>query len=75
MTTLQKKEKKQLETWIGRNCKFVLLFKATRDGCCATAFHRNCDNKGPTITVLYNTNDSVFGGYTSQSWNSSGQYM
>ncbi|WAR13798.1 IF44L-like protein, partial [Mya arenaria] len=61
----------QLETWIGTGPKtFTLLYKITRDGCDATIFHQQCDNQGPTVTVLYNTSDSVFGGYAGQSWHS-----
>jgi len=63
-------EMDQLETWIGTGPKqFTLLYSATRDGCDATTFHQKCDNQGPTVTVLYNPHDSVYGGYTGQSWN------
>ena len=37
------------------------------DGCSV----QFCDGQGPTETVLYNTNNTIFGGYLSQSWNSS----
>jgi len=68
--------KKQLGSWIGGNkkTKFTLLYKATRDGCTSTAFHNQCNNKGATVTVLYNTNNTVFGGYTSVSWHSNEGY-
>jgi len=68
--------KKQLGIWIDRNkkTKFTLLYKATRDGCTSTAFHNQCDNRGPTVTILYNTKNTVFGGYTSVSWHSNGDY-
>jgi len=69
-------EMDQLETWIGTGPKqFTLLYSATRDGCDATTFHQKCDNQGPTVTVLYNPQGSVYGGYTGQSWNSAGQYI
>ena len=59
----------QLETWIGTGPKqFSLLYSATRDGCDATTFHQKCDNQGPTLTVLYNPQGSVYGGYIGQSW-------
>ncbi|KAJ8309041.1 hypothetical protein KUTeg_013915 [Tegillarca granosa] len=72
---LTDKDKKQLEKWIGGRQKFELLYKITRDGCSNATFHNLCNNKGPTVTVLYNTNQTVFGGYTSVSWNSGGNYI
>ncbi|XP_067682168.1 interferon-induced protein 44-like [Haliotis asinina] len=67
---LQKSDKKQLTAWLGDNKGFNLLYKASRDGCSAQLFHQKCDNKGPTVTVLYNALDCVFGGYTALSWTS-----
>ncbi|KAL3875167.1 hypothetical protein ACJMK2_038095, partial [Sinanodonta woodiana] len=73
--TLSREEKLQLQEWIGTGSRtFELLFCITRDGCDPATFHRLCDNKGPTVTVLYNTHDSVFGGYTSTEWKSSDGY-
>ncbi|XP_041353064.1 interferon-induced protein 44-like [Gigantopelta aegis] len=67
---LKPADKKQLSKWIGGGSskQFELLFKATRDGCAANVFHAKCDNKGPTVTVFYNTVDCIFGGYTSMNW-------
>ncbi|XP_052284905.1 interferon-induced protein 44-like isoform X2 [Dreissena polymorpha] len=67
----------QLESWIGTGQKiFTLLYKITRDRCNATTFHQKCDNKGPTVTVLYNQQGSVYGGYASSNWTSStGAYI
>lgn len=64
----------QMNKWIDGNKKYTLLYKATRDGCTANAFHNKCNNRGPTVTILYNINNSVFGGYTSISWRSVGAY-
>ena len=72
---LDKKYKDQLVAWIGRPCHFRLLYKISRDGCSAPTFHQKCDGQGPTVTVLYNTNNTIYGGYLSQSWNSSGAYI
>jgi len=69
-------EMDQLETWIGAGPKrFTLLYSATGDGCVATTFHQKCDNQGPTVTVLYNPQDSVYGGYTGQSWSGSDAWI
>ena len=72
---LQKAYKDQLVKWIGRPCHFRLLYKISRDGCSAQTFHQKCDSQGPTVTVLYNINKTIFGGYLSQSWNSSGIWI
>ncbi|XP_062597458.1 interferon-induced protein 44-like isoform X2 [Saccostrea cucullata] len=67
---LNTKEEDQLSSWIGNPCQFQLLYKVSRDGLSAQTFHRLCDNKGPTVTVLHNSIGNVFGGYLSSSWNS-----
>ena len=72
---LDKKYRDKFITWIGRPCHFRLLYKISRDGCSASTFHQKCDGQGPTVTVLYNTNNTIFGGFLSQSWNSSGGYI
>lgn len=75
MTGLLKlKDKKCINKWIGKRLKYSLLYKASRDGCSARAFHEKCDNKGPTVTVLYNIDKNVYGGFTSLHWDDSGSY-
>ncbi|VDI11098.1 Hypothetical predicted protein [Mytilus galloprovincialis] len=74
MPEINKVDQKQISEWIGGRQKYTLLFKASRDGCVATTFHSKCNNKGATVTVLYNTNGSVYGGYTSVAWRSTGAY-
>ena len=65
----------QLEKWIGVGPKqFELLYSITRDGCNATTFHQKCDGQGPTVTVLYNQQDTIYGGYTAISWDQTGSY-
>ena len=66
---MSKGQQDQLTSFIGRGRKnFRLLYSARRDTCSPDAFHRHCDYKGPTVTVLYNPKDTVYGGYTSMSW-------
>ncbi|XP_021375407.1 interferon-induced protein 44-like isoform X2 [Mizuhopecten yessoensis] len=75
-TELTQTHKDQLSKWIDstKNYKFTLLYKISRDGCVAPTFHSLCDNKGPTVTVLYNTDKSVYGAYTAVNWQSNGAY-
>ena len=46
-----------------------LLFRASRDGFAASAFHSKCDNKGPTVTVV-RCGANIFGGFTEKPWTS-----
>jgi hypothetical protein len=69
---LQRGDKDEFLKWIGGHRKFQLLYKISRDGCSNVTFHSKCDNKGMTVTVLYNSSDTVYGGFTSQSWTSTG---
>ena len=58
-----------LSKWIGGGKKrYTLLYSAAGHGCDPTAFHNNCDNKGPTVIIVYNINGNVYGGYARVSW-------
>ena len=46
------------------------LFRGSRDGFTAGAFHEKCDKKGETITIIRNEDNgqkNIFGGYSSKS--------
>jgi hypothetical protein len=49
-----------------------LLYRGSRDGFKCYDFHAKCDNQGPTLTIFKNEKDRRFGGFTMQSWDSSG---
>ncbi|CAF4159273.1 unnamed protein product [Adineta steineri] len=74
-TTLLKPEHKvKLNEFYGNiNQRWELIYKATRDGFRARAFHSWCDNEGSTMTIIQSDNNYIFGGYTSVSWTSAGQ--
>ncbi len=46
----------------------ILLYRATRDGFEASAFHAKCDGKANTVTIIKTNGDYVFGGYTAADW-------
>ncbi|XP_034306896.2 interferon-induced protein 44 [Magallana gigas] len=71
---LTRKDKKQISQWIGRDSQFKLLYKVSRDGMSYQRFHELCDNKGPTVTIFYNTDNNMYGGYLSDSWGSTGSW-
>jgi hypothetical protein len=47
-----------------------LLYRASRDGFEAQEFHRRCDGRTRTITIIKNNLEFVFGGYASSAWSS-----
>ncbi|TNV80533.1 hypothetical protein FGO68_gene11154 [Halteria grandinella] len=71
-------KKKQVEQYFKQNldrlCQANLLFRGSRDGYTATDFHRLCDNKGPTITIIKTNCGRTIGGYTAQNWDQSSSY-
>ena len=46
-----------------------LLYRGSVNGFSAATFHEICDEKGPTLTVIHNEHDHIFGGYANKSWN------
>jgi hypothetical protein len=52
-----------------------LLYRASRDGHNAAAFHARCDGKGPTLTALRSANGCVFGGFAAVGWASGGVFV
>ncbi|CAF1319161.1 unnamed protein product [Didymodactylos carnosus] len=50
---------------------WTLIYKATRHGFSATDFHRQCDEQGPTMTIIQSNEEGyLFGGYTAVPWTS-----
>jgi hypothetical protein len=51
-----------------------LLWRGSRDGFRAAEFHRRCDGRPNTATVVRDTGGSVFGGFTPLRWGSAGAF-
>jgi hypothetical protein len=51
-----------------------LLYRGSRDGFSASAFHSRCDGQANTITIVKNNFNYVFGGFTAAPWKSDGTY-
>ena len=47
---------------------FKLLYRGSRDGFTHDAFHKNCDQQGPTLTIVRSNYNKIFGGFTNISW-------
>jgi hypothetical protein len=50
--------------------RFNLLWRGSRDGFTAGEFHRRCDGRANTLTLIVDTNGNVFGGFTPVEWES-----
>lgn len=65
----QSDKKFLIEQVIGQQAQFLLLYKGSRDGLTTEAFHRLCDEKGPTINIIRSKkNDEKFGGFSEFPW-------
>lgn len=58
--------------WFPSPKSFKLLFKAVMDGFDSQSFHRVCDNKGETVTIITTSDGYIFGGYAAIPWGSRG---
>ena len=56
--------------FIKMRLKLELLYRGSRDGMKAAAFHRMCDGKNDTVSVIKDTNGNVFGGFADKAWSS-----
>lgn len=50
----------QLATWV-KSENWTLLYRASRDGYDAETFHRCCDGKGPTVTLVRTAYGTIAG--------------
>jgi len=71
-----------LRSWTPKNLKFApkLIYRGSRDGLNGDAFHKKCDGKKNTISVIkckFNgaSKSSLIGGYLDGAWNSSSAYI
>jgi hypothetical protein len=53
-----------------RGKRFEILWRGSRDGFEAANFHRRCDGRANTLTVILDTDGNVFGGFTPVRWES-----
>jgi hypothetical protein len=72
-----KVDKEKITEWLasaGKTSEPKLLYRASRDGWSASDFHRMCDGKGATVTVVKSSDGYIFGGYTNVAWEEKGRY-
>ena len=54
---------KKLEKW-----KLNVIFRKSVNGSYSEVFHKYCDNKGPTLTLIETENNQIIGGFTPLNW-------
>lgn len=74
-SNLTRGQQRALSRELGGGVKLSLLFQASIHGFTGQAFHQRCDNRGPTVSVGYNSSGNVFGGYTSASFCQASKYV
>ena len=55
-----------------KEIKFELIFKMSKNGNKSEEFHKYCDDKGPTLTLVKTTKNKIFGGFTPLNWKNKG---
>ena len=55
--------------------KFELILRMSENGTKSEDFHKYCDNKGPTLTLVKTTKNKIFGGFTPLNWNNNGNQL
>ena len=53
---------------------FTLIFKASIDGYESDYFHRKCDGKMNTLTIIRTITGKIFGGFTNAKWDETSQF-
>ena len=70
-----------IKSWMPKNVKFnpKLLYRASRDGFNGQAFHKLCDGKKNTLTLVQaewpGVKPATIGGFMDQPWTSASQYI
>merc|ERR1712130_262031 len=77
---INKKQKKQFYGFFnirpGGKLVLKLLYRGSRDGFNAQAFHSKCDDKGATLVVIKSKGyPNIFGGYCPVSWTGNSSYV
>jgi len=66
-----------LKRWVDpkKNISFKLLYSGHKDGWMAADFHKKCDGKVNTLTIILSNQGKVFGGFLDKAWNQSENYI
>ena len=68
----------RLKNWIypnkNKEIQSKLLYRLSRDGNNYEIFHKNCDNKGPTLILIKIKEELIIGGFTLLNWDSKSKW-
>eukprot|EP00833_Pecoramyces_ruminatium_P013998 jgi/Orpsp1_1/1188030/evm.model.d7180000061969.2 len=64
----------QIPEFMNKKLSFKLIFRLTEDGTNSSDFRRKCNNIPNNLTLVKTAEGQRFGGFTQQSWTSSGNY-
>lgn len=53
-----------------KRVEFALLHRASENDFESEAFHRDCDNQGPTLCIFKSEKEKIFGGFSDKAWSS-----
>lgn len=51
-----------------KEIKFELIFRKSNNGSNSTDFHKYCDDKGPTLSLIETKDNLIIGGFTPLNW-------
>ncbi len=74
LTSDQKRELNLLCNF-ATNTRWRLVYRASVDGFAAKNFHEKCDGVPMTLSIVKTTNSFIFGGYASEPWDQTGEYI
>ena len=74
---INEKEFQIISDWINPNINFEfnLLFNSERDGDSLSTLHKLIDGKGPTLLIIKSNSNYIFGAFTQDNWNLSGNWL
>ena len=62
----------QISDFNNKKLKSLLIYKATKNGLTSYDFHKYCDGKGPTVSIIKTGDNILFGGFLNISWSNYG---
>jgi len=73
---IKSEQARMLKKWVtDGSAKFKLVYRGSRDGFTASAFHAKCDKIKPNVTIIQsNSSNKIFGGFTDQDWTATNNY-
>ena len=78
MDEQKEKEYELIKSWINstldsrQKIELQLIYKKSRDGDSISNFHRRCDGRGKTVTIIETKDGLKFGGFKNDSWDCNG---